>query len=116
MEKVELLTVQHTFELTRHGTQMLILFPEFPAPKGWKDRGSNERKETVAVLRSDGTEFEATAQINLSHLNIPDPRLPGSRWKITVWLTNRTKGEVPVGSRILVSPELRNAILDTTEK
>ena len=106
----------HTFELNRNSTQMLILFPEFPVPKGWKDRAWNERKETVAVLRPDGTELEATAQINTSHLDIPDPKFHGSRWKITVQLTDRTKGEVPVGSRILVSPEVRNAILDTTEK
>jgi hypothetical protein len=116
MERVELLTVKHTFELNRNSTHTLILFPEFPVPKGWKDRDWNERIETVTILRPDGTELEAAAQINTSHLDTPDPKFPESRWKITLHLTDRTKHEVPVGSRILVSPTVRNAILDATEK
>jgi len=116
MERVELLTVERTFWLSRNSVQMLILSPDFSVPPGWKDRGWNQRTETVAVLRPDGKELEATAQINMTHLNIPDPRFTGSRWRITVWLTDRTEEEIPVGSKVLVSPEVRNAILDKNEK
>jgi 4-hydroxy-3-methylbut-2-en-1-yl diphosphate synthase IspG/GcpE len=40
-----------------------------------------------------------------------------ARWPIRVWLTDRTEEEVPVGSKILVDPAVRAAILgeDTTE-
>jgi hypothetical protein len=115
MERVRLLTVEHTFWLSRDSIQMLILSPDFPVPNGWRDRGWNARTEAVTVLRPDGTELAATAQINMTHLNIPDPDFPGSRWRITVWLTDRTKEEVPVGSKILVSPEVRTALRDAPE-
>jgi hypothetical protein len=84
MERVELLTVEHTFWLKRNGVQMLILSPDFPVPERWKGRGWSERTESVAVLRPDGRELEATAQINMTHLNIPDPDYTGSRWRITL--------------------------------
>jgi len=116
MDKVELLTVEHTFWLRRDRIQMLILSPDFPVPNGWRERGWNARTEAVTVLPPDGTELAATAQINMTHLNIPDPDFTGSRWRITVWLTDRTKQEVPVGSKILVSPEVRNAVLGTPEQ
>jgi hypothetical protein len=48
----------------------------------------------------------------MTHLNIPDPSVSiDKRWRLTVWLTDRTKEDVPVGSRILVSQEVRDAML-----
>jgi hypothetical protein len=64
------------------------------------------------VIRPDATSLLATAQINVTHRNITDPNVPiEARWPITVWLTDRTEDEVPVGSKIMVNPEVRAAIL-----
>jgi hypothetical protein len=63
------------------------------------------------VVRPDATSLLATAQINVTHLNISDPSVPiEARWPITVWLTERTEDEVPVGSKIMVNSEVRAAI------
>ncbi len=112
MEQRELLTVEHTFYLGRPGVQMLVLSPHFMMPEDWSERGWNERKEEVTVVRPDGSSIPATAQINVTHLNIRDPDVPlKARWPITVWLTDRIEDEVPVGSKILVDPEICAAIL-----
>lgn len=111
MHQRELLTVQHTFFIGRPGVQMLVLSPTFMMPDNWSERGWRERKELVTVLRPDGTILPADAQINVTHLNIRDPEVPlKARWPITVWLTNRTEAEVPIGSRILADPAVCAAI------
>jgi len=112
MHLVELLTVEDTFDFVRPGAQMLVLSPTFMMPDSWNLRGWNNRREQVSVARPDGTIISATAQINVTHLNIRDPEAPlKARWPITVWLTDRTKDEVPIGSKIMVNPEVRAAIL-----
>lgn len=112
MELLELLTVEHTFFISRPGVQMLVLSPHFRMPKNWGERGWNQRQEQVTVIRPDGSSLPATAQINVTHLNIRDPDVPiEARWPITVWLTDRTEDEVPVGSKIMVNPEVHAAIL-----
>jgi len=112
MEHCELLIVEHTFYLERPGVQMLVLSPTFTMPKNWSERGWSERKEPVTVQRPDGSTLPATAQINVTHLNIRGADVPlEARWPITVWLTDRTEEEVPIGSKILVDPEVRAAIL-----
>jgi len=112
MEQVELLTIERTFFISRPGVQMLILTPHFRMPKGWSECGWLQRQEQVMVIRPDGSSLPATAQINVIHLNIRDPDVPiEARWPITVWLTDRTKDEVPEGSKIMVDPEVRAAIL-----
>lgn len=56
--------------------------------------------------------MEATARIQITHLNIRDPDVPlEKRWPMTVWLTDRSADEVPNGSRIECSPEMRRALL-----
>lgn len=91
---------------------MLVLSPHFRMPKSWSKRGWAERQEQVTVIRPDGSSLMATAQINVTHLNIQGPDVPiEARWPITVWLTDRTEDEVPVGSKIMVPPEVRAAIL-----
>jgi hypothetical protein len=105
MRRRELLTVEHTFYIGRPGVQMLVLSPTFLMPDDWRERGWSEREEQVEILRPDGTVLPATAQINVTHLNIRDPEVPlKARWPITVWLTDRTEDEVPVGSKILADP------------
>jgi len=111
MERFELLTVEHTFWLKNPGVQMLIIHPDFPTPKGWKERGWSKRTETVLVRRPDGSEIEASAEINMTHLNIRGPAPIEEVWRVTMWLTDRTAEEVPDGSKILVSREVRDAIL-----
>lgn len=112
MEQLELLTVEHTFYISKPGVQMLVLSPKFTMPKNWSERGWSEREETVTVVRPDGNRLSATAQINVTHLNIRDPDVPiEARWPITVWLTDRSEDEVPIGSKILVDPDIRAAIV-----
>ena len=112
MPRVELLTVEDTFWLCRNGVAMLILHPDFSVPQGWEQRGWSQRIEPVIIAKPDGQQIEATAQINMTHLNIPDPSVSiDRRWRLTVWLTDCTKDDVPVGSKIFVSQEVRDAIL-----
>jgi len=64
------------------------------------------------ILTPDGHQIPAAAQVSMTHVNISDPEAPMSeRWRVTVWLTDRTSSEVPVGSTILVSPEIRDELL-----
>ncbi|MBN9693715.1 MAG: hypothetical protein J0M24_26015 [Verrucomicrobia bacterium] len=66
----------------------------------------------MIVVRPDKRELEAIARISVSHLNFPNPNVSiDERWRITVSLTDRTAEEVPFGSKIFVSPEVRDAIL-----
>ena len=112
MKQRELLTVDHTFYINKPGLKMLVLSPTFHMPKNWKERGWTERQEQVTVIRPDGAALPATAQINITHVNIRGADAPiEARWPITVWLTDRSEDEVPVGSKILVDPDVRAAIL-----
>jgi hypothetical protein len=111
MERVGLLTVERTSWLKRPEVQMLIILPDFPTPRGWKERGWIRRTETVLVVRPDGSQVEASAEINMTHRNMRGPAPIEERWRITMWLTDRTTKEVPDGSKILVSREIRDAIL-----
>jgi hypothetical protein len=112
MQPRELMTVESTLFLSKPGLQMLVLTPclkvsmDQDAPK-WV-----QRQERVTVMRPDGSRISATAQINTIHANIADPHAPiQDRWPIRVWLTDRTEEDVPVGSKILVDPAVRAAIL-----
>lgn len=108
MERFEILTVEDTFWIDRDAVNLLILRPDFSVPKGgWKSR-----TETVVIRRPDGQEFAATAQIELSHFNISDPHVSiDERWRVIILLTNTTKNDVPIASKILGSQQLRDALL-----
>lgn len=108
---VEMLTVEHTFLLERPGVHMLVLSPNFSVPAGWSERGWSERSLSVQVRRPDDTTIDGHAQINMTHLNIRGCSDIDRRWRLTIWLTDKTEAEVPVGSTILVSPDVRAAIL-----
>jgi hypothetical protein len=73
MNQLELLTVEHTFYISRPGVQMLVLSPHFMIPQNWNEHGWHERTEEVTVIRPDGSHIPATAQINVTHLNIRSP-------------------------------------------
>jgi len=111
MERVPLITVETTFWLQSEAhaeRSILIVHPDLSVPPhGWK-----ERAETVRILRPDGRECEALAQISLSHFNIRDPKASiDRRWRVTVSFRSLTKDDVPDGSQILVSHETRDALL-----
>jgi len=104
MSRVELLTVEDCFLIEGRG---VIIIPDFSLPDGWRDR-----TESVAVTRPDGQQYEAAAQFSMSHFKLLDPKASiDKRWRVVVLLLNRKKEELPVGSKILVSQEIRDAIL-----
>jgi hypothetical protein len=104
MSVVELLTVEDCFEI---GDLGVVLCPDLSVPNGrWK-----ARTDKVTVVRPDGQQFETTAEFNLSHLNISDPSVSiDRRWRVILSLPGRTKGELPVGTKVLVSQEMRDAL------
>ena len=111
MKRVELLVVERTSCLGTGANgkpTILIIRPNFAVPsKGWK-----EREENVTIIRPDGKEFDATAQISLSHINFTDPNVPiEQRWRVNVWFKEKISEDVPIGSKILVSHETRDVLL-----
>jgi hypothetical protein len=107
MDPVELLVVDTALPLGKEDRRILVINPNLPSPgKGWKDR-----REAVLVVRPDGVQFEATAEVTLAHLNIRDPEAPiEARWRIAVWFKEIPEKEITVGSRIFCSQELKNAL------
>jgi hypothetical protein len=104
MSRVELLTVEDRFLIEGRG---VIVIPDFPVPNGWKNRA-----ETIAVVTPEGQQYEAAAQFSMSHFKPIDPKVPiEKRWRIIVLLLDTKKEELPVGSKILVSQEAKDAIL-----
>jgi hypothetical protein len=108
LPRAELLTVEAAFQIESVG---VVVVPDFSVPRGWKDRS-----ETVLVAKPDGQHYETTAQFNAAHFNVAiDPADErGSidrRWRVVVSLPNRRKEELPSGSKIMVSCELRDLLL-----
>jgi hypothetical protein len=101
---VELLTVEDCFEIASLG---VVLRPDLPVPNGrWK-----ARSDTVTVVRPDGELFETTAEFKLMHFHISDPTVSiDRRWRVVLSLPRRTRGEVPLGTKVLVSQEMRDAL------
>ena len=104
MSSVELLTVEDCFEI---GDLGVVLRPNFSVPNGrWAARA-----DTVTVARPDGQSFQTRAELTLSHFNISDPNVSiDQRWRVIVSLPGRTKNDVPAGTKILVSENLRDAL------
>ena len=109
MEPVELLTVEDTFWLARGTESMLVLRPDFSVPKnGWKNQ-----EATVTVVKPDGQRLEANAELSMSHFNISDPEVSiDRRWRIVVWLTDKTKQEVPICSKIMAPRTIRDRLVN----
>ena len=104
MSRVELLAIEDRFLVEGRG---VIIVPDFSVPPGWKDR-----IDTVVVTKPDGQQHEAKAQFSMSHFRPVDPKAPiDKRWRIVVLLLGENKEDLPVGSKILVSREIRDAIL-----
>ena len=104
MQRVELFTVQERFQISWG----LTLVPDFPVPGGrWRNR-----EELVLVVTPEGQEVEAPAQFNMVHFNIRDPEASiDRRWRVVVSLPSGQKEQIPIGSKVFVSPEVKNAVL-----
>jgi hypothetical protein len=106
--RVELLTVEAAVHLKSFA---VVVVPDFSEPRGWKNRS-----ETVLVTKPDGQQYETTAQFHTAHFNIAiDPAdVWGSmdrRWRVVVRLPDAREEDLPVGSKIMVSCELRDLLL-----
>lgn len=113
MPLVELFTVEDAILLGGHKTSgMLMLQPTFPKPQDW--RHSVHTPVPVLIVRPDGQQVHASARIGLSypHTYSRKPVVSADReLRITVWFSDLSEKDVPVGSRIMISEEIRDAIL-----
>ena len=107
MLKSELLIVEEIFTVEQVG---LLVLPDFSVPgNDWKPS-----EEDIAIQRPDGVTLEAVAKFNHSHFNIPDPKVPiDRRWRVTICILDRSKEDVPIGSKILVRYELAAQLLES---
>ncbi len=104
MNYVELLSVEDCFLIEGRG---VVVIPDFSVPDGWRDR-----TDTVTVTKPDGQQYEATAQFSMSHYRLLDPKASiDKRWRVVTLLLNRKTEDLPVGSKIFVSQQVRDAIL-----
>jgi hypothetical protein len=103
MRLVELLTIEDSFQIGRG----VIVIPDFSLPNGWKNR-----TEVVVVRKPNGQQYEATAQFSMTHFNISDPDVSiDKRWRVVVQFPDGKKDELPTGTKILVSEQVKNAII-----
>jgi translation elongation factor EF-Tu-like GTPase len=105
MNHVELLTVQDCFLIEGRG---VVVTPDFPVHHGWKDR-----TDTVLVVKPDGQQHQASIRFSMSHFRMLDPKASG--WRVVALLLKGKKEDLPEGSKILVSQEVRDAILAHNE-
>ena len=104
MTHVELLTITDRFQIGGS----VILRPDFSVPGGrW-----SARTESVRIVTPDGQDFETPATFSLSHFNISDPTVSiDQRWRVTIMLPDKLSSDVPVGSKLFVSHEIRDELL-----
>src|SRR4051812_42683619 len=88
MSRVHLLTVEDCFNVTGRG---VILTPDFSVPQ----RAWQNQTESVTIVPPSGPEFETTAQFNLTHLSIRNPKVPlDKRWRILVMIIGTPKEQL----------------------
>ena len=104
MDQAELLVVSDSFQITGQG---LVVIPDFASTTSeW--RGGTEE---ATILRPDGTTLPARLNLFTAHFNIPVPTVPlEKRWRIVPTFPDLRSDDVPVGSRILVSAAVVEAI------
>jgi hypothetical protein len=105
MSHVELLAVQDCFLIEGRG---VVAIPDFAVPPGWKDR-----TDTVVVVKPDGQQYQASIRFSMSHFRRLDAKASG--WRVVALLLNAKKEDLPEGSKILVSQEVRDAIFPHNE-
>jgi len=86
---------------------MLLIAPDFPIPKGdWKNV-----TEKVMIVTPEGRNLEATAKFTIGHINYRDAHIPvAQRWRVFLHLTDAKKDDVPIGSKVFASPDIRDAL------
>lgn len=101
----ELLTVADTLQIEGRG---IVLMPDFSVPStGWTGCS-----HSVIVTTPNCDEYETIARFDLSHFNIRDPSVSvDRRWRVVLLFPGRSKEEVPIGSKILVSQHLKETLL-----
>jgi hypothetical protein len=108
MDHVEWFAVEDTFQLKGIG---LVVTPHFSIPKGWKAT-TPWRTEPAIIVRPDGSRLETNMKLLVEHFNMIDPEATMDRvWRIVPTFPDAVKEDVPIGSQVLVSPELKKALL-----
>jgi hypothetical protein len=110
MEEAELMVVSDSFQISGRG---LVVVPDFAhAAASWKG-GS----EMATVIRPDGSSIRAKLNLHVAHFNIPDPTAPPERrWRIVPAFPDLGKEDVPVGSRVLASRPVVDALRHGDER
>ena len=104
-DHVELMQVQERFALKRDG---LTLVPDFPVLH--HDKWNNFNTQ-VLVITPNGEQKEFQAKFQRWHFNFRGPGVDISRcWRIVVSLPNASKEDVPVGSGIWVTHDIKQAL------
>jgi hypothetical protein len=97
--------VRERFALKRDG---LTLVPDFPVLHYDK---WNDFDTPVLVITPNGEQKEFHANFQRCHFNIRGPGVDISRcWRIVVSLPNASKEDVPVGSRVWVTRDIKRAL------
>jgi hypothetical protein len=100
MERVELLTVSDSFDITGRG---LVVLPDFSVPPaGWKDR-----KIQLTIVTPTGQTQEATASVFLTHLVLSDRSASADRRnRVVMMILGLARENIPIGSRLFSSRDL----------
>lgn len=105
MNHVELMTVEDTFMIESIG---LILAPPFEVPP--TGRWENIRDELTVEI-SGGESLAVNGLFRLTHFNVKDPSESASKyWKVQLVLQGLSKEQVPIGSIVFGTQELKNII------
>jgi hypothetical protein len=109
MKRVELLTVSDSFAITGRG---IVVLPDFSVPPGgWKDR-----KEELTIISPTGQSSEATALVSVTHFTFSDRTVSADRrLRVVVMIQGRKKEEIPAGSRLFFSHEIRDLLSQKKE-
>ena len=104
MDQAELLIVSDSFQITGQG---LVVVPDFTSTASeWHGGG-----EMATIERPDGSSLVSRLTLYTTHFNIPDPTTPSERrWRIVPTFPDLHKEDVPIGSRVLVSKAVVEAI------
>jgi hypothetical protein len=104
MDQAELLVVSDSFQISGQG---LVVVPDFASTASEWRGGS----VMATIQRPDGSSFASRINLYTSHFNIPDPTVPlDNRWRIVPTFPDLRADDVPIGSRVLVSKAVVEAI------
>ena len=110
MPQAILLTVTDSFQIEGKG---LILSPDFSIPAGgWKHHA-----EEVTVATPSGESFVALAHFDPTHFKFSDLKASmDQRARVVVVFPDKSKHEIPIGSSIWASSNLREELGKNAEQ